>query len=116
VQTLRKMARGILVLSSWISVIMVMILALPMVLFFGAIIFISPFQFIYMWFADASSGGAGLNHSNDWWLNPLAKVTDGHGLVIFLGIIVYLILLFALMGYHALVWDKFEIDSPLQKR
>jgi hypothetical protein len=109
---INKMIRAILVLSSWISLIVGIIVIMPFVLLMAVIIFWSPFQFIWTFWADGISGGSGLNHANDWWLDPLVRITTGHGLMIFFGVIVCFIVWIALLGYHSWVCEKFGIDSP----
>ena len=92
-----------------------LILLLPIGLFFGAIIIISPFQFIRILWEDGASRG-GVNHACDWWINPLSKATDGRGLMILGGLVVYFVVCMAFLGYHGWVCERFGIDSPLEKR
>ena len=106
----RKIAMMILELSSWISMIVGFLLVLPIGLLFMVVF---PFQVVMIWWED---GMGWVNHSCDWWMIPLDKVTEGHGLVIFLGLILNLVLFLFFMWYHAWVCEKFKLKSPLEER
>ena len=109
-QTLREMGRAILILSSWISVGLGLLLMLPLVFLMVAIIFLSPFQFIWMWWSEGMGRG-GVDHSCDWWTNPLGQAIGYMGWWTVPYILLYFASWISLIAYHCWICEKFNIKS-----